>query len=86
MPTNFELSIFSRLRAVGLRGRVAEERSLLSAANVQARLAFAESALRQYADEHWRTVIFTDEKTFDSSSHGRQVVDRYVCRGVYMWL
>jgi hypothetical protein len=66
----------SRLRAVGLRGRVAEERSLLSPANIQARRAFAEDALNQYPDEFWRDVIFSDEKTFDTSSHGRQIVYR----------
>ena len=70
------MSIFSRLRAAGLRGRVAEERSLLSEANLQARLNFAMAALNQYPDDYWRDVIFTDEKTFDNSSHGLQVVYR----------
>lgn len=55
---------------------MAEERSLLSEANLQARLNFAMAALNQYPDDYWRDVIFTDEKTFDTSSHGLQVVYR----------
>ena len=56
---------------------MAEEKSLLSPENVEARLAFAQSALRDHPDpEYWQDVIFTDEKTFDTSSHERQIVYR----------
>ena len=65
------------LRRAGLRGRVAADRSLLTAQNRAARLQFARRQLELHPDEeHWRAVIFTDEKTFDTASHGRQIVYR----------
>ena len=58
-------------------GRTAAERSLLTAQNRAARLQFARRQLELHPDEaYWRSVIFTDEKTFDTASHGRQIVYR----------
>ena len=54
----------SVLRRDGLRGRVASERSLLTAQNTAARLQYARQQLQLHPDdEYWRTVIFTDEKS-----------------------
>ena len=70
-------SFFRVLRRQGLRGRVAAERSLLTVQNKAARVEFARRQLELHPDEaYWRTVIFTDEKTFDTSAHGRQIVYR----------
>ena len=66
------------LRRRGLRARVAADRALLSPANVAARLAFARQHLAQHDVQFWRRVVFTDEKTFDTSKHGRQIVYRRV--------
>ena len=57
---------------------MAADRALLSPANVAARLAFARQHLAQHDVQFWRRVVFTDEKTFDTSKHGRQIVCRRV--------
>ena len=64
------------LRRRGVRARIAADRGLLSPANIAARLAFAQHHLAEHDADFWRNVVFTDEKTFDSSKHGRQIVYR----------
>ena len=69
------ISLFRRLHEAQLFGRVAVSKSLLSEANKRTRLTFAQSMLQRGA-EFWRTVVFSDEKTFCTSRHGRLIVYR----------
>ena len=61
----------------GLRGRVPAEKDFLSEDHRRARLAFAEEHVNKDLN-FWSKVIFTDEKNFVSSDHGRSVVYREV--------
>jgi hypothetical protein len=56
-------TIFRRLKIEGLHSRVAAKKEFLTAAQKELRLEFA----TEYGDkdeEWWRSVIFSDEKTF----------------------
>ena len=52
-----------RLREAGLYGRVARHKRVYAAAEIRARLAFAEGYSR-WTPEQWSRVLFSDEKSF----------------------
>ena len=56
-------TIDRRLREAGLFGRVARHKRVYAAAEIRARLAFAEGYKHWTADQ-WSQVLFSDEKTF----------------------
>lgn len=59
-----------RLKKTGLKNHVAARKDFLTDTHKQRRVDFA----NQYLDEgldFWSRVIFSDEKTFSSSNHGR---------------
>ena len=64
-----------RLHEVGLFGRVAANKSLLSEENKRARVQYALELLEQ-PPAFWTNVVFSDEKTFCTSRHGRLIVYR----------
>lgn len=59
-----------RLHQAGIHHRVSAKKEYLTDAHRAARLAFAQ----QYVDkgmDFWERTIFTDEKSFSSSNHGK---------------
>ena len=69
-------TISRTLRRVGLYGRVARRKPLLSAKNKMARFEFAK---RHVGDSQnvWRKVLWSDETKIELFGHQRK---RYVCR------
>ncbi|XP_075526326.1 uncharacterized protein LOC142558047 [Dermacentor variabilis] len=72
-----------RLRAAGLRSRIAAQKPLVSVKNKGTRLAFARDH-QQWTEEHWGKVVFTDESAFTTRWDQRQRVwrlenCRYIC-------
>lgn len=59
-----------RLRAAGLKCRTPAKKDVLKPAHKEARMRFAAEHIEKGLD-FWGRVIFTDEKTFSSMSHGR---------------
>ena len=77
MHSNGKLFVYIQgAAAARAESRVAADRGLLSPANVAGRPAFARQHLAQHDGQFWRKVVFTDEETFDTSRHGRQIVYR----------
>lgn len=66
-------TIRQHLHSMGLHYRRHAKKNYLTDANKAARLNFA----REYLNFDWSTTIFTDEKTFKSSQHGRMTLWRY---------
>ncbi|KAG8228179.1 hypothetical protein J437_LFUL014414 [Ladona fulva] len=64
-----------RLRFSGLEARRAAVKEILTDAHKQARLAFAQKHIDKSVD-FWKTVIFSDEKTFSSCPKGPVTVYR----------
>ena len=63
-------TIRRRLHETGLHHRVPAVKEFLEARHVEARLSFAEEYVEKTLD-FWGRTIFTDEKTFSSTSHGQ---------------
>lgn len=59
-----------RLHAEGIHHRTPATKQLLTARHREGRLRFAEAHVQEDLD-YWARVIFTDEKTFSSTSHGK---------------
>ena len=59
-----------RLHAAGLHNHAAATKDMLTSAHKDKRLHFAHEHVGEGMD-FWGRVIFTDEKTFSSSTHGR---------------
>ncbi len=69
-------TIGSILKKVGLFGRVAKNKPLLSSANIMSRFELSKIFLRM-TDDKWKTVIFSDEATFELfPSHRHQIIYR----------
>lgn len=68
-------TIRRRLHEANLRSRVPSQKPLVSAANRQARLLFAQSHA-SWPVEHWRYVMFSDESTFSTRWDQRQRIWR----------
>ncbi|KAG8231018.1 hypothetical protein J437_LFUL010940 [Ladona fulva] len=64
-----------RLRFSGLEARCAAVKEILTDAHKQARLVFAQKHVDKSVD-FWKTVIFSDEKTFSSCPNGLVTVYR----------
>jgi DNA-binding CsgD family transcriptional regulator len=69
-------TVKDRLKKVGLNGRVARKKPLLSEANRKARLQWAKEH-RHWSADDWRNVIFSDESPFTLfQTSGKQYVRR----------
>ncbi|KAG8239432.1 hypothetical protein J437_LFUL018882 [Ladona fulva] len=78
MDTNFPATsrtARSRLSEANLHPRRAAVKEVLNPAHRAARIAFA-NAHAEHGEEVWRQIIFSDEKTFSSSSSGPVLVYR----------
>ncbi|KAG8224036.1 hypothetical protein J437_LFUL001113 [Ladona fulva] len=78
METNFPATsrtARSRLSEANLHPRRAAVKEILNPAHREARIAFA-NAHAEHGEEFWRQIIFSDEKTFSSSSSGPVLVYR----------
>ena len=64
-----------RLKELGLKSNIAAVKDILTDEHRAGRLAFARRYVHQPV-EFWRRVIFTDEKSWSSASHGRVRVRR----------
>lgn len=64
-------SVWRAVRQAGLRARKRQRRPFLTDINKTRRLAFAS----KYRKQNWRTVLFSDEKTFElfASSHNQYI-------------
>lgn len=71
-------TVSRRLNEAGLFGRVARHKRIYAAAEIRARLAFAEG-YKHWTAEQWSRVLFSDEKTFYGAGFcGRTFVSREV--------
>ncbi|EFX67530.1 hypothetical protein DAPPUDRAFT_63850, partial [Daphnia pulex] len=68
-------TIFRRLQKEGLHCRIAAKKEFLTNAQKEQRMAFA-TAYADKDEQGWRSVIFSDEKTFGSHENGRPFVIR----------
>ena len=68
-------TINRRLKELGLKSNIAAVKDILTDEHRAGRLAFAQRYVHQPV-EFWRRVIFTDEKSWSSASHGRVRVRR----------
>lgn len=59
-----------RLHAEGIHHRTPATKQFLTARHREGRLRFAEAHVQEDLD-YWAHVIFTDEKTFSSTNHGK---------------
>lgn len=59
-----------RLHAEGIHHRTPATKQFLTARHREGRLRFAEAHVQEDLD-YWARVIFTDEKTFSSTNHGK---------------
>ena len=63
-------TIRRRLHEAGLRNRAAATKDVLTATHKERRLQFAQQHIEEDLS-FWGRVVFSDEKTFSSSTHGR---------------
>lgn len=75
LPGVSNATVRRRLRAAGLKSRIAVQKPLVSAKNKDKRLAFARDH-EHWTEEHWGKVVFTDESAFTTRWDQRQRVWR----------